>query len=145
MKEIIIVYSIILSGLSIYLSHSLIDSIIDFTLGWSHSTFDCCSTRSSGFCQVAARQRIWYRRKGQCKYKKISVYACFYKVINKSDEHCKEDIDEMRWNEIRWDEIRSDKIRWLLIDDEDDVWIVYVISTFNISYEIKWRFSLVSF
>ena len=139
--------------LSTYLSsNAIIDLIIIIIIitviliiVWCNSTYESCSRRSCGYCQVAVRQRIWYRRKGQCKYKKISVYACLSKVINKSDEHCKKGLDEMRWNEIRWDEMRSDKIRWLLIDDEDDVWIVYVISTFNISYEIKWRFSLVSF
>ena len=47
-----------------------------------------------------------------------SVSACFYKVINEVDEHRKKDIDEMRW---------------LLIDDDDDVWIV---CDFNIQYFI---------
>ena len=51
------------------------------------------------------------------------MYACLSKVINELDEHCKKDIDEMK----------RDEMRWLLIDDEDDVWIV---CDFNIQYSI---------
>ena len=51
-----------------------------------------------------------------------------------------------------WDEMRLD-LKWLLIDDEDDVWIVCdfniqhsIFYTYlEISYEMKWRFSHVSF
>ena len=59
----------------------------------------------------------------------------------------------MSWmNIVRRALMRWDEMRWLLIDDEDDVWIVCdfniqhsIFHTYlEISYEIKWRFSLVS-
>ena len=112
---------------------------------WCNSSYVCCSRWSSGHYQVTARQRSQCRNKGQCKYKKMYnyTYACLYKVINELDEHCEKDIDDMRWDEM-W---------WLLIDDEDDVWIVCDFNIqhsifhtdMEIPYEIKWRFSLVSF
>ena len=56
------------------------------------------------------------------------IYACLCKVINELDGHRKKDIDEMK----------RDEMRWLLVDDEDDVWIV---CDFRIQYFILiWRF-----